>query len=665
MANNNSKYAQVPDRAPGRSSSARQANKNYTALGANYKSVGLEQNKVVKIFDMGKFKQLLEFESKQVHPNRNYLQNQCISVVSFVVEDEKLLNIPSWIMIINIVALDLFRDELGFGNADLLPMTMMAAKDSFTYDDDDEEEEEDYRYAKNREDNASIEELNFGQRQQGPIDKSGGSFFASKRAFAIAAAEGAYNDHHDKEGDAVNLSSTEDIPAPNSTTQQSSSSSGFDSHCSSQITSSATSSSSNIAGSRNAAATDGDKQKTPSVLQAIRDLENGNGGSTDRKAPRGMRPAKLPHDLSASGGESFISAPIKIPALPNEPAAKANLILVSPTGLSPPTRTEAPLAMKETMNMPIDFKTIKHIDDQGQCNILYERPQTAQGSAKLKQPPPGIPAHAQLAPPATQRHILRYLMSVNHSGRLVEPKIPSTPGGNPVKVTGEIYDVGRLWPATRASISNNQRPLPILPNQNRVKQAQRPTNESLYYSGLQARVSLNKAQHRQLQKPSSNSAINITNRPLKEFCPSIINTNNNKLSFSSQFETAPHMKPSAYRLAKPEDVLRSFVNGRGFAFEEDESETQWQPKFPITRPMAKLFKAANRSQQPKLESKLSPLTRSKFTSADDLLSNHQQSTADQQSEHRTVWSQLGSVMNSSFRSRLLRSKSKSSTKLVV
>lgn len=706
-------------------------------LAGNYKSICLEQNKVVKIFDMIKFKRMLERESKQARPNRSHLQSQCISVISFVMDDKKLLNLPSWIMIINIVALDLFREQLGgFGSAsaDLPPLMSMQLVESYSaigddHADDDDDDDDDYDDDMN--DNG-LEEFAPHFLQEGAS-----SFSASKRAFARAAAEGAYNDlninkeaeeannpvavgHYSDRADqkfmkwrendniqqrnrfisggrmllASKSSESEAAAAAStvatSTTQQSSSSSGFNSHCSSQHDSSAASSNSNIAAGSNSPTGQSKLDvaaaaPTPSVSQPVKDLENGKGAPlsaepmTGRQASRGKRPAKLPHRLNSGGLPAVVSAPIEIPVPPSEPAAatKANLILVSPTGLSPP----------KSCLSPLEFKTIKHIDEHGKCKILYdrhrqqaaaaaERPQVpqrpARAAATKQVMPAGIPAHAQLAPPATQRHILRYLMSVNQGGRLVEPKpMPIDP----------IYDVGQQmagWqvpPArpARPLGGNRQRPLPILPDQSyrakqQQQQQQRQIDEGLYYSGLQARISsINRVSNQRLmiQAPQKQAP--------KEFRPTM------QLNFGGQLAAPPAAglpltKQSAtYRLSgstsnmlahRSEDLFRSsFALG-----DAKENRKQLQNKSSFARPLAKLFKASSNHPQGSgqaneidLRGRLSPLTRSKFTSADNLLLNHHRQQ--QQKQTSSMWTQLGLAINSSFRSKMSRKKSKSSTKI--
>ncbi|XP_076349662.1 uncharacterized protein LOC143246588 isoform X2 [Tachypleus tridentatus] len=72
----------------------------------------LELDKAVKLFDMKKFQQNISRELKRAYPDRRKLENQCISSVSFVKDSAELLDCSCWIMIINIVALDMLKSKL-------------------------------------------------------------------------------------------------------------------------------------------------------------------------------------------------------------------------------------------------------------------------------------------------------------------------------------------------------------------------------------------------------------------------------------------------------------------------------------------------------------------------------------------------------------------------
>merc|ERR1740128_698595 len=79
----------------------------------------LEPEKPFKLFDMKKFQQNVNRELKRQYPERRKLETQCISTLAFVKNEVEVLDSPIWIMIINIVALEMLGDKmpkLGGGN---------------------------------------------------------------------------------------------------------------------------------------------------------------------------------------------------------------------------------------------------------------------------------------------------------------------------------------------------------------------------------------------------------------------------------------------------------------------------------------------------------------------------------------------------------------------
>ena len=75
----------------------------------------LELEKPFKLFDMKKFQQNVNREMKRTYPDRRKLENQCISAIAFVRNEPELLDSPIWIMLINIVALEMLRVKLPAG----------------------------------------------------------------------------------------------------------------------------------------------------------------------------------------------------------------------------------------------------------------------------------------------------------------------------------------------------------------------------------------------------------------------------------------------------------------------------------------------------------------------------------------------------------------------
>ena len=72
----------------------------------------LEPQKSVKLFDMKKFQSMIHRELRCAYPDRRKLESQCICCVAFVKDAQDILDIPTWVMIINIVALDMLKTKL-------------------------------------------------------------------------------------------------------------------------------------------------------------------------------------------------------------------------------------------------------------------------------------------------------------------------------------------------------------------------------------------------------------------------------------------------------------------------------------------------------------------------------------------------------------------------
>lgn len=72
----------------------------------------LEMDKPFKLFDMKKFQQNVNREMKRQFPERNKLETQCISTIAFVKNEGEVLDSPIWIMLINIVALEMLGAKM-------------------------------------------------------------------------------------------------------------------------------------------------------------------------------------------------------------------------------------------------------------------------------------------------------------------------------------------------------------------------------------------------------------------------------------------------------------------------------------------------------------------------------------------------------------------------
>lgn len=61
---------------------------------------------------MKKFQQNVSRELKRPYPDRRKLEMQCITAIAFVKNDMELLNCPCWVMIVNIVAMDMLKSKM-------------------------------------------------------------------------------------------------------------------------------------------------------------------------------------------------------------------------------------------------------------------------------------------------------------------------------------------------------------------------------------------------------------------------------------------------------------------------------------------------------------------------------------------------------------------------
>ncbi|XP_022246160.1 uncharacterized protein LOC106463046, partial [Limulus polyphemus] len=77
-------------------------------------SAGAPQLAVLKLFDMKKFQHNVSRELRRAYPDRRKLETQCVSAVAFVKDAAELLECPCWVMMINIVALDMLKSKLPF-----------------------------------------------------------------------------------------------------------------------------------------------------------------------------------------------------------------------------------------------------------------------------------------------------------------------------------------------------------------------------------------------------------------------------------------------------------------------------------------------------------------------------------------------------------------------
>lgn len=72
----------------------------------------LEPEKPVKLFDMKKFQSNVNRELRRAYPDRRRLECQCLSAIAFVKAEQELLECPIWVLIINVVAMDMLKSKL-------------------------------------------------------------------------------------------------------------------------------------------------------------------------------------------------------------------------------------------------------------------------------------------------------------------------------------------------------------------------------------------------------------------------------------------------------------------------------------------------------------------------------------------------------------------------
>ncbi|XP_075234685.1 expansion isoform X2 [Lycorma delicatula] len=86
-----------------------------TSIGAEVLKLpncALELDKPVKLFDMKKFQANVSRELRRAYPDRRRLECQCLSAVAFVKSENDILECPIWVLIINVVAMDMLKSKL-------------------------------------------------------------------------------------------------------------------------------------------------------------------------------------------------------------------------------------------------------------------------------------------------------------------------------------------------------------------------------------------------------------------------------------------------------------------------------------------------------------------------------------------------------------------------
>lgn len=68
-----------------------------------------------QVFDMKKFQSNVNRELSRSYPDRRRLETQCMSAIAFVKSENDLIDCPIWVMIVNVVAMDMLKSKLPKG----------------------------------------------------------------------------------------------------------------------------------------------------------------------------------------------------------------------------------------------------------------------------------------------------------------------------------------------------------------------------------------------------------------------------------------------------------------------------------------------------------------------------------------------------------------------
>ncbi|XP_015785448.1 uncharacterized protein LOC107362826 isoform X2 [Tetranychus urticae] len=87
---------------------------DYNCLGSELiESNGrLEMDRAMTLFQMKKLISTIGSEIRSTYPNQRRLENQCITCISVDIESDNLLETPCWMMVINIVAMEVIKYKL-------------------------------------------------------------------------------------------------------------------------------------------------------------------------------------------------------------------------------------------------------------------------------------------------------------------------------------------------------------------------------------------------------------------------------------------------------------------------------------------------------------------------------------------------------------------------
>lgn len=66
----------------------------------------------LQLFDMKKFQSNVNRELRRAYPDRRRLETQCLSLVAFVKSENDILDCPIWVLVVNVVAMDMLKSKL-------------------------------------------------------------------------------------------------------------------------------------------------------------------------------------------------------------------------------------------------------------------------------------------------------------------------------------------------------------------------------------------------------------------------------------------------------------------------------------------------------------------------------------------------------------------------
>jgi hypothetical protein len=75
---------------------------------------------------MKKFQSNVNRELSRAYPDRRRLETQCLSVLCFVKSENEILDCPIWILIVNVVAIDMLKSKLPLGKCKYLLHTLFS-----------------------------------------------------------------------------------------------------------------------------------------------------------------------------------------------------------------------------------------------------------------------------------------------------------------------------------------------------------------------------------------------------------------------------------------------------------------------------------------------------------------------------------------------------------